>query len=1306
MQKALVLFVLVGVVSCGGASDSPGGAVGGGPGDGSQSPAGLSPEPTNSPSPTPDATPVVTPTNTPVATPTNTPSQTPTSTPSATPTVMPTATPGVPSTPTSTSEPAPPSTEAPSSTLTPAPNPTPTPTPTPEPSMPYLGVAASIPGVIEAEHFDSGDDLIAYYDVDSDNHGGALRNTAVDIESTSDVSGDYNVGWTDAGEFLVYTVAVQKSGRYDFIFRVASLDQGGVLRIDVDDATIIPPVSFDATGGWQQWQSIRVADVALGAGQQKITLHIEQGGFNLNYFEVQETPTDDNIDVPEGWDLVWHDEFSASQIDETKWSFEVNGQGGGNNELQYYTDRSDNASIDSGSLVIQALRENYTGPDGTRQYTSARLRTLNKGDFLYGRVDVRAKLPEGRGLWPAVWMLPTDWVYGGWAASGEIDLMEAVNLNAGGGNNIHGTLHYGGPWPENTHSGQSFTPATSVVDNYHVYSVEWEEGEIRWYVDGQHYQTQTDWWSSAGDYPAPFNQRFHIILNVAVGGNWPGSPDETTQFPQTMSVDYVRVFTPEVSSTPEPTPTVTPTPTPAPTPTPEPISVVVDGGVMVGGLASAFPNHRLYTFDNDTGSASACYDSCALNWPPYLISYSAILSDERLGFITRTDGARQLTLNQQPLYFYAGDLSPGDTNGDGLGGVWWLAEADDSGSALKVLFDTSTELQADHVFETESALITRLADRARDRHAREDQFQSYDHYLPHYWEHRSATIEIVDTVGKGGNNVTFNVVTQWDLKDRQEELRAFYLGESGVAQYMDNQIMQSIDDTHYTRVANYNVKENRPLQVGDRMEFELSQFLDSPPHGRDNYYGSAILYIVGEGVVPWQTRGVWEDVNSEREDSYPLPSVARLGGLGTNPYQYSNEPDNYFLQMATNIADINGQPFLLGRRIHHTNFLDGSHHESSENPTFSEHVNTLGPRYINTTCTACHTRNGRASLPAVGGALEKQVVKVGDANGHAHSQLGHVIQPNSTSSQGEGAVRLKHWQSMGSLRTPVYAFEGVQPEQYSVRTAPQLVGMGLLEAISEHDVLALADPNDDNNDGISGRVSIATDAVSGDRRLGRFGWKASKSTVKQQVAAAFNTDMGVTSSLYPNHDCGSQQTCLSEAVEISDQDLDLLTTYLKLLAVPARRNLDSAEAIAGEQLFTNIGCGDCHTPTFTTSAYHPNSELREQTIHPYTDLLVHDMGPGLADNLAEGNVSGAEWRTPPLWGIGLSACVTGGVINPTGQQGEEICDPDHSYLHDGRAESLEEAILWHGGEGEQSRIAYENLAADQQASLLRFLESL
>ncbi|MDF1513233.1 MAG: glycoside hydrolase family 16 protein, partial [Anaerolineae bacterium] len=212
-----------------------------------------------------------------------------------------------------------------------------------------------------------------------------------------------------------------------------------------------------------------------------------------------------------GWDLVWHDEFSGKTIDLSKWTFEVNAEGGGNHELQYYTGRSDNAFLKDGVLHIQALEELYTGPEGTRDYTSARMVTRDQGDWTYGRFEVRAKLPTGKGLWPAIWMMPTDSVYGSWAASGEIDIMELLGHEP---YMVFGTLHYGGEWPYNTQSGDYYLLKDGRVfpDEFHTFTLEWEPREFRWYVDGELYQTQTAWFTDTGDFPAPFDQRFYIIL--------------------------------------------------------------------------------------------------------------------------------------------------------------------------------------------------------------------------------------------------------------------------------------------------------------------------------------------------------------------------------------------------------------------------------------------------------------------------------------------------------------------------------------------------------------------------------------------------------------------------------------------------------------------------------------------------------------------------------------------------------------------------------------------------------------------------
>jgi beta-glucanase (GH16 family) len=240
--------------------------------------------------------------------------------------------------------------------------------------------------------------------------------------------------------------------------------------------------------------------------------------------------------------LVWNDEFDADQLDPDVWFFESGDgsqyslQGWGNNELQWYL--PDNAALVNGLLIITAKAEAESGYD----YTSARIHTRDRFAFRYGRIEARIRLPGGQGIWPAFWLMPQDDIYGTWAASGEIDVMEAINLGGTGGNNIHGTLHHGGQWPDNTSTGNQYLVPSDATLDFHNYVLEWDESEMRWYVDDILYAVQNAWSTTSAQFPAPFDQPFYILLNVAVGGNWPGAPQADTQFPVTMEVDYVRVY--------------------------------------------------------------------------------------------------------------------------------------------------------------------------------------------------------------------------------------------------------------------------------------------------------------------------------------------------------------------------------------------------------------------------------------------------------------------------------------------------------------------------------------------------------------------------------------------------------------------------------------------------------------------------------------------------------------------------------------------------------------------------------------------
>ena len=296
---------------------------------------------------------------------------------------------------------------------------------------------------------------------------------------------------------------------------------------------------------------------------------------------------------------------------------------------------------------------------------------------------------------------------------------------------------------------------------------------------------------------------------------------------------------------------------------------------------------------------------------------------------------------------------------------------------------------------------------------------------------------------------------------------------------------------------------------------------------------------------------------------------------------------------------------------------------------------------------------------------------------------------------------------VASLRKPTYTaadlgYGPLHPEaMLSPRIAPQMIGLGLLEAIPAADILALADPDDADGDGISGRPNIVWSVEYNQPMLGRFGLKAGTPSVRQQSSSAFAGDIGISNPLFPAAwgECtDAQSDCLNaphgdqdnRVFEIDEEGIEFVTFYSRNLGVPARRDVGEPEVLRGKQIFYETGCTSCHQPSFVTHRLKDQPEQSFQLIWPYTDMLLHDMGPGLADNRPEARATGTEWRTPPLWGIGLTEQVSG-----------------HSFfLHDGRARSLLEAVLWHGGEAQPHRDTVVEMSPEDRAALIRFLESL
>ncbi len=262
----------------------------------------------------------------------------------------------------------------------------------------------------------------------------------------------------------------------------------------------------------------------------------------------------------------------------------------------------------------------------------------------------------------------------------------------------------------------------------------------------------------------------------------------------------------------------------------------------------------------------------------------------------------------------------------------------------------------------------------------------------------------------------------------------------------------------------------------------------------------------------------------------------------------------------------------------------------------------------------------------------------------------------------------------------------------SPRIAPPVFGLGLLEAVADADILALADVDDKNGDGISGKPNYAWNVAEGKKTLGRFGWKAANPSILQQSAGAYNEDIGITSFIFPNESSHGQDQYdgFDDEYEVSDSILHAVEFYIRTLAVPARRKADDAVVLSGKKIFMDAACGSCHVPRLRTKTDVSFPEISNQVIYPYTDMLVHDMGPDLADNRPDNDADGQEWRTAPLWGIGLTKVVNG----------------HQNFLHDGRARTLMEAIMWHGGEAAQSKEFVRNLSKAERDALIKFLESL
>jgi CxxC motif-containing protein (DUF1111 family) len=440
------------------------------------------------------------------------------------------------------------------------------------------------------------------------------------------------------------------------------------------------------------------------------------------------------------------------------------------------------------------------------------------------------------------------------------------------------------------------------------------------------------------------------------------------------------------------------------------------------------------------------------------------------------------------------------------------------------------------------------------------------------------------------------------------------------------------------------------------------------------------------------------------------PNTAELLDLKSGGHTTTHESNrNAFSQPAANLDVQQRAEFFIGNAFFNSPWIVA--------PASASARDGLGPLFNARSCDACHNNDGRGRPPEHAGERPISLViqfatptPGGNNEPGSDPRYGGNLNPFAIGGvPAEGTIRIENKEVRGqyadgeayTLLAPTYIFEDLaygeltHDTQFSPRVAPSVFGSGLLEAIPEAQILERSDPSDADGDGISGRPNRVWNRLTRQVVLGRFGWKLNQPDIAHQTAGAFSSEIGMSTALRPDQNCTEVQTACRAAPnggspEISDAIFSHIVNYERTLGVPARRNLDSPEVKQGARLFIDAGCAACHRPTFVTGEVKDMPALSKQTIHPFTDLLLHDMGAALADGRADFEATGNEWRTAPLWGIGLQQKVNGHT----------------RFMHDGRARNVNEAILWHGGEGERAKEAFRTMSKEQRAALLAFINSL
>lgn len=640
-----------------------------------------------------------------------------------------------------------------------------------------------------------------------------------------------------------------------------------------------------------------------------------------------------------------------------------------------------------------------------------------------------------------------------------------------------------------------------------------------------------------------------------------------------------------------------------------------------------------------------------------------------------------------------------------------------------------------HTAEPAYPLTAKLAGRFRDRHPNEER---YDHYVDTYFAGPTFDLTLVDH----GDSVDVTISPQASMQVEAVDFKNYECFGSGQSGALPSPTPLCSTPPALAAVGVRTTDQGNSvftthvdqLAYGQLLDFELT-FVRSR-----TYYTEWFQYFVGSGRLQPKVQHPWAHAAGDQS----------ITDVTVDEFGYSQHVPNITPQELANF--ISGKVLFEADFDTHVGYNPPTTYDCPRgltpgtmvptivtapppSPLFTDgnSYTNLGlasitrPGYTASACFSCHHLDGKGQ-PADDKGMESTLLKLfsadtSDTVAGPDPMYGTILDQQVPKGGTPEVAPQITWQTVAGtfddgtpyeLRKPTLALNGLRDgalgakTHVSARIPRPVFGLGLLEAVPVESILGLADPDDSNGDGISGRPNFVIDAATGKQVLGRFGWKAGTPSLREQAALAFDNDIGITSPLYPKHRCGENQMACASSVsdatpQLTDTDLDHIQSYLRGLSVPPRRNYEDPQAISGKALFSGIGCVKCHVENLVTSTTAEVPEFRGIDIQPFTDLLLHDMGPGLADDapLEEGNANGAEWRTCPLWGNGTGTAVMYPATDAFDPNGHP--PPGGVYLHDGRARSLTEAILWHGGEAQPARDSFLKMTADQRAALLAFV---